>query len=306
MKLEQLRYVCAIYEAGSINRAADRLSVSQPNISNAIGKLERELGYTLMRRSHSGVDFTDKGLELVRYASTILDKCNTIKQLRDQPAVRHFRVITPHYPPVDHAFIRLCGELERANDLQDFDLRLKGMYWLESLTELYKKSAELAVTCIPMDTVNSAYFRQNLEKHGVKYYPLAKTSVVAKLSKNHPLLAQEPFPFERLADYPMTEYSSGIDSLSAYGNIKLPFTVKPSCISVDSGRTRTELIANTNAWGIATKLPKKHEEEYGIRYVEFPDSDWSVGYLRDPKLPSSKVEDRFLTLLREELEFLND
>lgn len=306
MKLEQLRYICAIYEAGSINRAADRLFLSQPNISNAVSKLERELGFSIMRRSHSGVQFTDKGLELVQYATSVLDKCEGIKRLRDQPALRHFRVISPHYPPVDQAFIHLCSELEKRDELLDFDLRLTGTNWLESLTVLYKKGAELAVTCVPEETVDSVFFRHSVDQHGVAYKQLAKTSVVVKLSKDHPLLKEDRFPFEKLRNYPTTEYSSQVDAFSAYGNIKLPAAFEANRICVDSGRTRTQLIAETNAWGIAMKLPKRHEEEYGIRYVEIPDSTWSIGYLRDPKRPMDRLEERFLELLSDELQFLDD
>lgn len=304
MNLDQLRYICAVYDAGSISRAAEKLFLSQPNLSSAISKLEYELGFAIFLRSHSGVKFTDKGLALVQHASHILEECGSIQRLHAQPSLRHFRVITPHYPPVDNAFVRLCAELEKIDDLPQLDLQLSAKNWQGSLIELHKKTAELAVTCVPEETLQSFAFRRSLERHCVEFYPLAKTSVVVKLAKSHPLLVEDPFPFEKLALYPMITYSPYEDSLSAYGGIRLPFKNKPSCIYVDSGRTRSHLIAQTNAWGIAMKLPKKHEEDYGIRYVEFPDSLWSIGYLRDPARPTDELERRFFALLDEELSFL--
>lgn len=306
MNLDQLRYVHAIYETGSISRAADKLFLSQPNVSNAVSKLEKELGFTILVRSHNGVQFTEKGLELVQTATRILEDCNSIKNLRSQPMLKHFRIVTTPYPPVSRAFIHLCGELEKSGSLQEQDLRLTNGNWIESLTALYKGNAELAVTSIPEETVTSALFLNSLQQHGAVFTPLVKTSVVVKLSKDHPLLQETPFPFAKLNDYPMTEYNSTVDTLSAYGGIQLPLYFNPSRIYVSSGRTRSQLIAKTHAWGVAVKLPKAHEEEYGIRYVEIPQSSWCIGYLKTAHSPASHLEERFLSLLKEELKYLEE
>lgn len=304
MNLDQLRYVCAIYDTGSISRAAEKLYLSQPNLSSAISKLERELGFPILLRSHSGVRFTDKGLALVQHANRVLAECGSIKRLHEQPSLQHFRVITPRYPPVDKAFIRLCAELEQKDELSQLDLQLTEGNWRSSLAALHNRATELAVTCVPEETVHSASFRRSLELHGVEFHPLAKSQVVVKLSKEHPLLRETPFPFEKLPLYPMTTYSTLDDTLSTYGGIRLPFSCKPNCIFVDSGRTRTRLIAQTHAWGVAVKLPRQHEEEYGIRYVEFPGLTWVIGCLRDPTHPADELERRFLALLDDELRFL--
>lgn len=304
MNLDQLRYVCAIYETGSISQAADKLFLSQPNVSNAVSKLEKELGFSILLRSHNGVQFTEQGLELVQYASRILEECSTIRKMRTQPALQHFRVISPHYPPVDRAFINLYAEMETAGKLPELNLRLSCGNWMEGLSALHKRSADLVVTCIPDETISSASFLSSLQQNGIAFFPITKTSVVVKLSKNHPLLQEDPFPFAKLNDYPMTEYYSQVDSLSAYGGIQLPFSFNPRRVYVDSGRTRSQLIAQTHAWGIAVKLPKHHEETYGIRYVEIPGSVWSIGYLKDAARPMTSLDQRFLELLQDELEFL--
>lgn len=44
MKLQQLRYLVAVVQAGSITEAARRLNVSQPALSAGLNALEAELG----------------------------------------------------------------------------------------------------------------------------------------------------------------------------------------------------------------------------------------------------------------------
>ena len=68
MTLQQLEYIVAIAETGSLNKAAEQLYVSQPSLSSAVKELERELGITVFHRSARGVSLTADGAELLPYA----------------------------------------------------------------------------------------------------------------------------------------------------------------------------------------------------------------------------------------------
>lgn len=65
MELRQLEYFIAVVEAGSFTRAAERLHMSQPPLSVAIHKLERELGVKLLERTPRGVTPTAAGTYLL-------------------------------------------------------------------------------------------------------------------------------------------------------------------------------------------------------------------------------------------------
>ena len=49
MTIQQLKYVIAITEAGSYNKAADMLYLSQPTLTNSVRELEKELGGPLFK-----------------------------------------------------------------------------------------------------------------------------------------------------------------------------------------------------------------------------------------------------------------
>ena len=71
MTLNQLNYVIAIAEYGSMNKAAEHLYVAQPSLSGAVKSLEDELGFVLFNRNGRGVSLTADGADFLPYAREI-------------------------------------------------------------------------------------------------------------------------------------------------------------------------------------------------------------------------------------------
>lgn len=65
LKLHDLHIFLTVAEAGSMGKAAERLSISQPSISKAIADVEHTVGVRLLDRSATGVELTDYGRALV-------------------------------------------------------------------------------------------------------------------------------------------------------------------------------------------------------------------------------------------------
>lgn len=72
MLFRQLEYFVAVAQERHFARAAEKCYVSQPALSSAIAKLERELNVTLINRGHSFEGLTREGERLVVWAKRIL------------------------------------------------------------------------------------------------------------------------------------------------------------------------------------------------------------------------------------------
>lgn len=70
--LPQIRAFLIVSEEGSINRAAERLRLSQSALSRQIQGLEHEMGGPLLERSSSGITLTPGGLALKARMETVL------------------------------------------------------------------------------------------------------------------------------------------------------------------------------------------------------------------------------------------
>jgi DNA-binding transcriptional LysR family regulator len=74
MELRQLEAFAAVAAELHFGRAAERLFIGQPTLSDLIQRLERELGTPLLTRTTRRVTLTEAGAELLTHAQTILQE----------------------------------------------------------------------------------------------------------------------------------------------------------------------------------------------------------------------------------------
>jgi LysR family hydrogen peroxide-inducible transcriptional activator len=84
MELHQLRYFVAVADEGSFSRAAAKVRVAQPSLSQQIRKLEAEIGQPLFDRLPRSVVLTEAGRCLLEYARQILASIGDARRCVDE------------------------------------------------------------------------------------------------------------------------------------------------------------------------------------------------------------------------------
>lgn len=72
MRLEQLQYFIQVVESHSFNKAAQKLNITQPALTNSIRSLEEELGVQLLVRSRKGCVPTAWGVRIYEDCKSLL------------------------------------------------------------------------------------------------------------------------------------------------------------------------------------------------------------------------------------------
>ena len=103
MKNQQLRYFVEVVDSGSINKASEKLFVSQPSLSRSIQSLEEEMGKELIIRSNNGVTLTPTGRLMYYYAQSILSQFQVLERLKDVSEEKLYSKLTVS---VDSVFLR--------------------------------------------------------------------------------------------------------------------------------------------------------------------------------------------------------
>jgi DNA-binding transcriptional LysR family regulator len=88
VRIEQLEYLAAVTEHGSLRRASEAMHISQPALSEAVTKLEKELGTTLLDRRRTGARVSRQGLRLLHDMTEVLEAVDRLRQAAGQQSSR--------------------------------------------------------------------------------------------------------------------------------------------------------------------------------------------------------------------------
>lgn len=99
MELRQLQYALQIAAEKNFSRAAEKLHIAQPSLSQQLSKLEKELGVLLFQRNTNSVELTHAGAAFMEKARVILDMVSQLtKEMEDISDMKKGKLIVGSLP----------------------------------------------------------------------------------------------------------------------------------------------------------------------------------------------------------------
>ena len=257
--LRQLEYLVAVAEAGSIAAAADRVNVSSPSISVAIGQIEAQLGLVLfVRRQEQGLSLTQAGRQVVEQAQLVLAEA---EQLNSLAARISGQVRGPLHVGCMLTFAQVVLPQLRRGFMDRFPevaFRQSEEHQTNLIDGLRRGRLDVVLTYdleIPAD---------------LSFVPLASLPPHALMAPDHPLANRDHVTAEDLAPHPMVLLDLPLSSdyfLSAFGRDKL----RPNIVerSKDMAVVRS-LVANGFGYSIANMRPETYFAPDGKRLCFVP------------------------------------
>ncbi|MFF3323951.1 LysR family transcriptional regulator [Streptomyces sp. NPDC002889] len=156
MQLQQLLYFVAVAETRHFTRAAERVHVSQPSLSQQIRGLEKELGADLFGRARGNVALTDAGEALLPLARRILADADTARhEVQELAQLRRGRVRLGATPSLCTGL--LPEALRTFHDLHPgIQLLIEESGSHDLVRELARGSLDLALVVLPLPSPSPA------------------------------------------------------------------------------------------------------------------------------------------------------
>ena len=202
LEFRQLRYFVAVAEERHFGRAAERLHISQPPLSQQVRKLEAEIGAPLLRRTTRRVELTAGGEVLLDRARDILSAVDgATEDARRAASGELGRLAIGFTGSATYATLPgLAGALREA--LPGVELDLHGeLLTPAQVARLLDGSLDLGV------------LRPPVRERALEVEVLRREPLVAVLPESHRLARAAAVPLEELRDEPFVTYPSPFRSV---------------------------------------------------------------------------------------------
>lgn len=205
MTLQQLKYVVAVAETGTISKASKEMFVSQPSLTNAIRELEKEMNINIFTRTNKGSVVSQDGEKFLRYARQVLEQASLLEStFKDNvKQKKKFCVSTQHYSFAVNAFVDLIKKY--GEDEYDFSLRETETF--EVIDDVAKIKSELGI--VYLNSFNEKALGKIFKSNNIKFTELFTAKPHIFVSTSNPLARKKSVKMKDLAPYPYLSYEQG-------------------------------------------------------------------------------------------------
>src|SRR4051794_14509333 len=188
MELRHLRYFVAVAEELHFRRAAERLHVAQPAVSEQLRKLEAELGVLLLNRTQRSVSLTDAGAAMLVEARRVLRQADVAERVAKHTERRAAGRLRGGYTP-DSVPPALSRALRRfTGSTPGIALALEAGTAPGLIEDVREGRLDVAAVCLPAATA------------GLRVTPIAREPAMAAVPLMHRFADLAEIHVEQLAE----------------------------------------------------------------------------------------------------------
>ena len=277
MTLQQIIYVLTISEAGSMNKAAESLFISQPSLTNSVKDLEREVGISIFLRTSKGVTLTKEGEEFLMYARQLYQQYELIheKYIETKKIKRKFGVSTQHYSFVVKAFVDTVKQFGTLN----YEFAIRETKTFDVICDVGNFKSEIGL--LYMNDFNRKVIEKMLDENDLEFHRLINCKAYVYIWKNHPLADRKSISFDELKNYPCLSFEQGENGSFYFSEEILSTNVYQRTIKATDRATMLNLMVGLKGYTLCS----------GIICEELNGSDYiAVPFEADDNNPNSSME----------------
>ena len=200
MTINQIKYVLGVADCGSLNKASEKLYISQPSLTSAVHELEYEIGFQLFFRSARGITVTDHGKQFIEDARSLYRNYETLVKKYTEKEKKTFSVSTLYYAFARTAFV----DLVKRFSLEGYDFSFREMKGSEVIEDVADGRSELGI--IYLSDGNREEIMRQLDARQIIFHHLTECNAFVYLYKDHPLAEKSSISLDELSDFQFVTY----------------------------------------------------------------------------------------------------
>ena len=277
MTLQQLRYVTAVAETGTITEAANRLYISQPSLTNAIHELEKEMNVVIFNRTNKGITLSKEGEDFLGYARQVLEQAAILEDRYKGSGggKKQFCVSTQHYSFAVNAFV----DLVKQYDASQYNFILRETQTGEIIDDVAQGKSEVGI--LYLSAHNEEVLTKLMKKNGLVFEELFVAEPHVFICREHPLANKKEITLDDLQPYPYLVYEQGERNSFYFAEEFLSMLDFPKNIQVRDRATLFNLVIGLNGFTVCSGvIDQKLNGENIIAKPLVSDCDMRIGMIR--------------------------
>lgn len=212
MKLQQLEYVIAIAQEGSITAAAKKLYQAQPNISIALKELESEIGTQIFWRTPNGMVLTPEGEDFLVRAKEIVESMHSLEsdyshRADDTISLRIEANISTYMAAALGVWVNSLDPSDKLN------IHLIEIPSNKVIDDVSSGRADIGIIRIPSSQLG--VYAEQLKSRKLSCRTVTEFTMKLLMRKDHPLAKYDDVPIEELKKY--IQILHGDDEMNLFG-----------------------------------------------------------------------------------------
>ena len=263
MNLLYLKYAVEVAASGSINKAAEKLYMDQPNLSRCIRDLESSLGVSIFVRSAKGMKATPEGEIFLKHAESILKQIDTVENMfrKNYSEKKKFSVSVPRASYISDAFSSFSNLLPSDEEFEIFYKETNALRAVKNILE-----ADYRLGIIRYSEQYDKYYKDMMDSKGLTYELVAEFYYQLIMNSDSPLAALDEIRSSDLSGFVEIAHPDlYVPSLPTTEIKKEELSETEKRIFVFERASQFELLAkNPNAFMWVSSVPKSLLERYGL------------------------------------------
>ncbi|RDU23819.1 LysR family transcriptional regulator [Anaerosacchariphilus polymeriproducens] len=281
MEIRQMEYLIAAIETKSLNKAAEVLYTTQPNVSKVIRNLESELNAKIFIRSSKGISLTPFGEQLYEYAKNIVKNSEMVQELAQNAAYQKLKIAS--YP--SNMVARNLTDFYMQKEHDKLHIEFQEGTAEEVIQLVSERQARIGIIYIAKK--QEAILNRILEMKKLQFKVLNECELCLNVGPKNPYYHLENIEFEELKELKFVQrnkdYFSMVNHLETFSKGAVRMNQLKHMVHTNSDHCVLDMLLYTDLCSLELDFMMPDYQQYDIRTIRIKGCERClyVGYISE-------------------------